>query len=237
MVNIRQATVSDLFEMQNANLFCLPENYQMKYTPIPCTLATATSCTCACDGLLLIAFSVHVCSPGQVLHVSHPVVAAATVRGGGRGQRPHRRLRAGQDGGGRGGSARTHHLACRPTHAPQAGPGHQAHDGGAEGHVGRLQRSVLLAARAAEQHRSIPPLHANAGIRVRRTPAHTHTHTGSAPHVTQSCTSTPPPPQRSPAYPARLHTASRNAGGVGSGCRFHSVQDERHALPCETDFK
>ena len=31
MVNIRQATVSDLFEMQNANLFSLPENYQMKY--------------------------------------------------------------------------------------------------------------------------------------------------------------------------------------------------------------
>ena len=30
MVNIRQATVNDLFEMQNANLFCLPENYQMK---------------------------------------------------------------------------------------------------------------------------------------------------------------------------------------------------------------
>ena len=31
MVNIRQATVSDLLEMQNCNLFCLPENYQMKY--------------------------------------------------------------------------------------------------------------------------------------------------------------------------------------------------------------
>ena len=30
MVNIRQATVNDLFEMQNANLQCLPENYQMK---------------------------------------------------------------------------------------------------------------------------------------------------------------------------------------------------------------
>jgi len=31
MVNIRQATIDDLFEMQNANLQCLPENYQMKY--------------------------------------------------------------------------------------------------------------------------------------------------------------------------------------------------------------
>ena len=31
MVSIRQATVSDLVEMQNCNLFCLPENYQMKY--------------------------------------------------------------------------------------------------------------------------------------------------------------------------------------------------------------
>jgi hypothetical protein len=30
MVNIRAATVSDLMEMQNDNLFCLPENYQMK---------------------------------------------------------------------------------------------------------------------------------------------------------------------------------------------------------------
>mmetsp|Transcript_9757 Transcript_9757/g.13436 ORF Transcript_9757/g.13436 Transcript_9757/m.13436 type:complete len:223 (-) Transcript_9757:162-830(-) len=31
MVNIRKAEVSDLLEMQNCNLFCLPENYQMKY--------------------------------------------------------------------------------------------------------------------------------------------------------------------------------------------------------------
>eukprot|EP00456_Euglypha_rotunda_P020832 TRINITY_DN18079_c0_g1_i5.p1 TRINITY_DN18079_c0_g1~~TRINITY_DN18079_c0_g1_i5.p1 ORF type:complete len:209 (+),score=28.40 TRINITY_DN18079_c0_g1_i5:83-709(+) len=31
MVSIRQATMSDLLEMQNCNLFCLPENYQMKY--------------------------------------------------------------------------------------------------------------------------------------------------------------------------------------------------------------
>jgi len=31
MVNIRQATVADLIEMQNCNLFCLPENYQFKY--------------------------------------------------------------------------------------------------------------------------------------------------------------------------------------------------------------
>lgn len=29
MVNIRNATVDDLFEMQNDNLFCLPENYQV----------------------------------------------------------------------------------------------------------------------------------------------------------------------------------------------------------------
>lgn len=31
MVNVRKARVSDLLEMQNCNLFCLPENYQMKY--------------------------------------------------------------------------------------------------------------------------------------------------------------------------------------------------------------
>jgi len=31
MVSIRQATVDDLLAMQNANLKCLPENYQMKY--------------------------------------------------------------------------------------------------------------------------------------------------------------------------------------------------------------
>eukprot|EP01120_Amphizonella_sp_Union-15-10_P016364 TRINITY_DN860_c0_g1_i1.p1 TRINITY_DN860_c0_g1~~TRINITY_DN860_c0_g1_i1.p1 ORF type:complete len:168 (-),score=32.76 TRINITY_DN860_c0_g1_i1:45-548(-) len=31
MVNIRRATIDDLFAMQNANLTCLPENYQMKY--------------------------------------------------------------------------------------------------------------------------------------------------------------------------------------------------------------
>lgn len=31
MVNIRRAEATDLFAMQNANLFCLPENYVMKY--------------------------------------------------------------------------------------------------------------------------------------------------------------------------------------------------------------
>uniref|UniRef100_A0A7S2RN65 N-acetyltransferase domain-containing protein n=1 Tax=Mucochytrium quahogii TaxID=96639 RepID=A0A7S2RN65_9STRA len=31
MVNIRRATVDDLVSMQTTNLFCLPENYQMKY--------------------------------------------------------------------------------------------------------------------------------------------------------------------------------------------------------------
>ena len=31
MVTIRRATVKDLFAMQYANLWCLPENYQMKY--------------------------------------------------------------------------------------------------------------------------------------------------------------------------------------------------------------
>ena len=31
MVNIRQATVHDLLQMQYTNLWCLPENYQMKY--------------------------------------------------------------------------------------------------------------------------------------------------------------------------------------------------------------
>lgn len=31
MVSIRQATVDDLIGMQNCNLWCLPENYNMKY--------------------------------------------------------------------------------------------------------------------------------------------------------------------------------------------------------------
>ena len=31
MVSIRTATVDDLINMQNCNLLCLPENYQMKY--------------------------------------------------------------------------------------------------------------------------------------------------------------------------------------------------------------
>lgn len=31
MLNIRPATVDDLMAMQNANLLCLPENYQLKY--------------------------------------------------------------------------------------------------------------------------------------------------------------------------------------------------------------
>jgi len=30
MVNIRMAEVKDLVEMQQCNLWCLPENYQMK---------------------------------------------------------------------------------------------------------------------------------------------------------------------------------------------------------------
>jgi hypothetical protein len=30
MVNIRMAEVKDLIEMQQCNLWCLPENYQMK---------------------------------------------------------------------------------------------------------------------------------------------------------------------------------------------------------------
>ena len=31
MVNIRMATTNDLIDMQQTNLWCLPENYQMKY--------------------------------------------------------------------------------------------------------------------------------------------------------------------------------------------------------------
>jgi len=31
MVNVRKATFDDIMELQNCNLFCLPENYQMKY--------------------------------------------------------------------------------------------------------------------------------------------------------------------------------------------------------------
>ena len=30
MVNIRQATASDLLDMQTTNLWCLPENYQVR---------------------------------------------------------------------------------------------------------------------------------------------------------------------------------------------------------------
>jgi hypothetical protein len=35
MVCIRRATVEDLLEMQNANLFCLPENYQVRTAARP----------------------------------------------------------------------------------------------------------------------------------------------------------------------------------------------------------
>ena len=31
MVSIRRATLNDIINMQDANLHCLPENYQMKY--------------------------------------------------------------------------------------------------------------------------------------------------------------------------------------------------------------
>jgi peptide alpha-N-acetyltransferase len=31
MVSIRQATAEDLVAMQNSNLWCLPENYNLKY--------------------------------------------------------------------------------------------------------------------------------------------------------------------------------------------------------------
>jgi N-alpha-acetyltransferase 10/11 len=31
MISIRQARVDDLIGMQNCNLSCLPENYQLKY--------------------------------------------------------------------------------------------------------------------------------------------------------------------------------------------------------------
>lgn len=36
-MNVRNATVADLMEMQNCNLHNLPENYQMKY----CTSSTS----------------------------------------------------------------------------------------------------------------------------------------------------------------------------------------------------
>jgi peptide alpha-N-acetyltransferase len=31
MVSIRPATIDDLLSMQNTNLWCLPENYNLKY--------------------------------------------------------------------------------------------------------------------------------------------------------------------------------------------------------------
>lgn len=96
--------------------------------------------------------------PDEVLLLPHPVVAAAALRRGGL-QQEDRRLRAGEDGGGGGGVPRPHHLAGRAAHAPQVRAGHQAHDGGAAVHAGRVRGGVCVAARAQEQPRRVPPLH------------------------------------------------------------------------------
>ena len=95
MVSIRTATTDDLLAIQNANLHCLPENYQLKYymcvatagamaslaliRPPPAHLATAL-----CYGPLI------------TLQVPHPLLARADICGRGR-RRAHRRLRARED--------------------------------------------------------------------------------------------------------------------------------------------
>ena len=71
--------------------------------------------------------------PDEVLPLSHPLLASAPLRRR-RLQRPHRRLRPRQDGGGDHRLPRPHHLPRRPPHPPQTRPRHQTHDRRPERH-------------------------------------------------------------------------------------------------------
>jgi ribosomal protein S18 acetylase RimI-like enzyme len=57
MVNIRQATVQDLLQMQTTNLWCLPENYQVRLVFLFVGLLFASSSALILRVLLLIALS------------------------------------------------------------------------------------------------------------------------------------------------------------------------------------
>ena len=59
MVNIRQATVNDLLQMQTTNLWCLPENYQVSAPcfpmhPFPTLQPLITGDCCCADEVLLL---------------------------------------------------------------------------------------------------------------------------------------------------------------------------------------
>jgi hypothetical protein len=53
MVCIRQATVDDLISMQNTNLWCLPENYQVRSAPTH-RVALTSDVTTACGPCTLL---------------------------------------------------------------------------------------------------------------------------------------------------------------------------------------
>lgn len=100
MVSIRTATTDDLLAIQNANLHCLPENYQLKYY-----MCVAPPTAGAMAGLALILHpAAHLATafllrpPHITLQVPHPLLARADICGRGR-RRAHRRLRAREDGG------------------------------------------------------------------------------------------------------------------------------------------
>jgi hypothetical protein len=48
MVNIRQATVDDLIQMQTTNLWCLPENYQVRLANA-CLSTNGRTAPCVAD--------------------------------------------------------------------------------------------------------------------------------------------------------------------------------------------
>ena len=44
MVNVRQATARDLLDMQTTNLWCLPENYQVRFASAPLFVGCSAGC-------------------------------------------------------------------------------------------------------------------------------------------------------------------------------------------------
>lgn len=81
MVNIRQATVHDLLQMQTTNLWCLPENYQVRL---------CRRLSCRCENVILVALhdnerlahnlrSLSLFLPDEVLFLSPAQLAPTAV--------------------------------------------------------------------------------------------------------------------------------------------------------------
>lgn len=155
MVNIRRATLNDLLQMQQCNLMCLPENYQMKYyfyhiLSWPQLLYVAEDYDGKIVGyvlakmarLIAIGNAHHECA-GRVefvlrsfrafSHTTEPCypspAACRTPAAGGRGR----------------GGARAHHVPRRCAHAQKARSRHQADVGGRALHGTARARTRLCA--------------------------------------------------------------------------------------------